>query len=146
MWNKLVLCLGTNIDCEMNMERAEALLTDYFDSICLSGKVYTEPVGLPGSTLFLNQVAIAFTPASLEEVGRVLKGMELQLGRTPESKRTGMIPIDIDLLQWNNVVLKPADMGREYVRMLLLWLSSAMEKDKWREHETDGSCGHDNEV
>lgn len=146
MRNKLVLCLGSNVDCEINMERAEVLLAQYFDRICFSGPIYTEPVALLGSTLFLNQTAVAFTSVSLEEVGRVLKEMELQLGRTPESKRTGRIPIDIDLLQWNDQVLKPDDLKREYVRLLLFRLSSAMEENERREHETDWSCCHDNEV
>ena len=102
--------MGSNSDCEANLKSAAGLLRTYFSSIRFSEAVYTEPVGLPGSGLFLNQVAVAGTDAS--------QNMEKQLGRTPDSKQKGRIPIDIDLLLWNGVVLKPADWEKEYVQLL----------------------------
>ena len=41
-----------------------------------SEAIYTEPIGLSDSGLFLNQVAVAGTNASLEEVRRAVKAME----------------------------------------------------------------------
>lgn len=110
--------MGSNSDCEANLKSAAGLLRAYFSSIRFSEAVYTEPVGLPGSGLFLNQVAVAGTDASPEEVRQALKDMEKRLGRTPASKQKGRIPIDIDLLLWNGVVLKPADWEKEYVQLL----------------------------
>lgn len=46
---------------------AASLLRAYFGSIRFSEAIYTEPIGLPDSGLFLNQVAVAGTNASLEE-------------------------------------------------------------------------------
>ena len=83
-----------------------------------SEAIYTEPIGLSDSGLFLNQVAVAGTNASLEEVRRAVKAMEKRLGRMSDSKQKGKIPIDIDLLLWNGTILKPADWEKEYVQLL----------------------------
>ena len=87
-------------------------------SIRFSEAIYTEPIGLSDSGLFLNQVAVAGTNASLEEVRRAVKAMEKRLGRMSDSKQKGKIPIDIDLLLWNGTILKPADWEKEYVQLL----------------------------
>ena len=104
MWNNVILCLGSNTDCEANLKSAVSLLRAYFGSIRFSEAIYTEPIGLSDSGLFLNQVAVAGTNASLEEVRRAVK--------------KGKIPIDIDLLLWNGTILKPADWEKEYVQLL----------------------------
>ena len=79
MWNNVILCLGSNTDCEANLKSAASLLRAYFGSIRFSEAIYTEPIGLPDSGLFLNQVAVAGTNASLEEVRRAVKAMEKRL-------------------------------------------------------------------
>lgn len=76
MWNNVILCLGSNTDCEANLKSAVSLLRAYFGSIRFSEAIYTEPIGLSDSGLFLNQVAVAGTNASLEEVRRAVKAME----------------------------------------------------------------------
>lgn len=111
--------MGSNTDCEANLNATDALLRDYFETIRFSEAIYTEPIGMPDSGLFLNQVAVAATEAPLEEVKQAVKEMEKRLGRMPDSKQKGMIPIDIDLLQWNGTILKPADWEKEYVQQLL---------------------------
>ena len=118
MWNNVILCLGSNTDCEANLKSAASLLRAYFGSIRFSEAIYTEPIGLSDSGLFLNQVAVAGTNASLEEVRRAVKAMEKRLGRMSDSKQKGKIPIDIDLLLWNGTILKPADWEKEYVQLL----------------------------
>ena len=118
MWNNVILCLGSNTDCEANLKSAVSLLRAYFGSIRFSEAIYTEPIGLSDSGLFLNQVAVAGTNASLEEVRRAVKAMEKRLGRMSDSKQKGKIPIDIDLLLWNGTILKPADWEKEYVQLL----------------------------
>jgi 2-amino-4-hydroxy-6-hydroxymethyldihydropteridine diphosphokinase len=49
----------------------------------------------------------------------MLKDLEEEAGRTPEGKHQGIVPLDIDVLQWNEQILKPADMKRDYVREAL---------------------------
>ena len=130
MRNNVILCLGSNTDCEANLKSAVGLLRGYFGTIRFSEAAYTEPVGLPGSGLFLNQVAVAGTEASQEEVERALKDMEKRLGRMPDSKQKGQIPIDIDLLFWNGTILKPADWEKEYVQLLFRSVADGCHDDE----------------
>lgn len=121
--NKIILSLGANNNSEINIAAADDLLRSNFVSIHFSEPVYTEPIGDIKTGLFLNQVAIAYTSNYPDEINKILKQVERALGRTPESKEQGIIPIDIDLLQWNEQVLKPDDLQRDYVRSLLRTLS-----------------------
>ena len=116
MKQKVIIGLGSNWKSEVHIQQANRLLMDYFEEIHFSEPVYTEPIGMSQSNLFLNQVAIAYTSRPIEEVKTALKSMEKQLGRTPQSKQQGIIPIDIDLLQWDNLLLKSDDLERDYIK------------------------------
>ncbi len=115
MHNKLIISLGSNLDSEMNISLANRLLCQYFQLITFSESVYTEPLDLPGSNPFLNQVAIAYSPLYADDIRSIFKQIESQLGRNSGSKFSGKIPIDIDLLQWNDEILKPSDLKRDYI-------------------------------
>lgn len=124
MLNRVIISLGSNRNSEANIALADDLLCNYFISVYFSDIVYTEPIGEIQSGLFLNQVAIAYTPECPGEINKAFKQMESRLGRTPESKGRGDIPIDIDLLRWNDRILKPDDLQREYVKSLLRTISA----------------------
>lgn len=115
--NRIVLGLGSNYHKEENMAEAKRLLAHRFPSLCFSEDELTEPVGssLP-MDCFLNCVALGTTEEELSVVQRGLKEMERSLGRTPEEKALGHIAIDIDLLQWNDLQLKPADLTCDYIQ------------------------------
>ena len=128
MQSKVVIGLGSNWNGEEQIKAADKLLKNYFNKISFSEGVYTEPIGMSQSNLFFNQVAIAYTSRSIEEVKIALKSMEKQLGRTPHSKQQGIIPIDIDLLQWNDQIFKPKDLEIAYIRQGIDAISFGMLK------------------
>lgn len=136
MLNKVIVGLGSNQDKEKNMAHAVELLRDYFVSIRFSGAVYTEPVNILNPSLFLNQVAVAFTEEEPDEIIKYFKSVEKQLGRMPEDKLKESIPIDIDLLQWNDRVLKPSDIQRSYIQSALLMLSDERQEDERSKQQT----------
>ena len=115
MLNKIILSLGSNQDQEKNMAEAVRILRNQFVSIAFSNSVYTEPIGLTGSAPFLNWVAVAYTSEQLDEIKHLLKRIEYKLQRMPDDKNFGIVPIDIDLLQWNELILKPDDLRRYYI-------------------------------
>lgn len=136
MLNKVILCLGSNRDKEKNIELADRLLRDHFASIHFSEAVYTEPVDMQNPSVFLNQVAIAFTPDGPEKITNTFKQIERSLGRMPDDKLKESIPIDIDLLQWNDCLLKPLDLQRSYVRSALRTLSDAGQENEGSNQKT----------
>ena len=61
-----------------------------------------------GSSYF-NTVVKCDTQLSYEQIYAFTKAMELEMGRTPQSKETGVMPHDIDIVLWNNKVMHPHD-------------------------------------
>lgn len=115
MINKGILVLGSNFRKEEKIEKARKALQSLFPDICFAEAVYTKPVDCNCTENFLNQVAAITTGHSQEQVCCLLKEIECSLGRTPGDKAKCQIPIDIDLVMWNNSILKPADLSREYI-------------------------------
>lgn len=118
--NRIILSLGSNQNRERNMDWAVEFLENAFDHIFFSERIETPPCGsLTGSSPFLNQIAITYTSLNIEDLTLCLKTIEKKIGRCPEDKSKGIIPIDIDLLQWNETILKPEDMQRDYIQSCL---------------------------
>lgn len=123
--NRMILCLGSNVEKERNIECAVNLLRTHFVSISFSEPMITDPINCSSSESFLNQVAVLYTDQDAASVKAILKQIERTIGRKPEDKSKGLIPIDIDLLQFNEIVLKEEDLHRAYVKQGLL----AIEKN-----------------
>ncbi len=110
--NRVIIGLGSNHDGEKNIAAAIELLRERFPLIRISSPKYTEPEGMDGSELFLNCMAVVLTPEAPDALTAIFKQMEKTLGRTLQGKQAGVVPIDIDLLRWNDLVLKPGDLER----------------------------------
>ena len=50
-----------------------------------------------------------------EEFIDFLKETEEELGRDPDDEEEGIIPMDLDLIEWNEEVVKPSDLVRAFV-------------------------------
>ena len=116
---------------QQRRERAAEMLRAHFVFIQFSQPVYTEPIDCPLSTTFLNRVAVLYSEESPARIKDVLKDIECCIGRKPEDKSCGRVPIDIDLLQWNDQILKAEDLTREYVLDGICSLLAAGENDEW---------------
>ena len=112
----IILSLGSNLNKEEQIRRAASELRALFPSIQFSTLVQTEAHNCPeGTPAFLNQVAYAQTDKAAEDVKTLLKQIEQSLGRRKDDKQKGLIPIDLDLLLWGDLCLKPRDLQRDYV-------------------------------
>ncbi len=113
--NKLLLSIGTNSsDREWQMSQAIKQMKQIFKKT-ITSEIYEVPAHNGIDSPYLNTVMLATTPMPLEEVVAALKQWETICGRTPASKQQGVIPIDIDVVVWNNEVIRPIDYSRSYV-------------------------------
>lgn len=79
----------------------------------------SSPVDFPlSSAPFTDVVLLGYTTLELDELQRLLKALEQQAGRTPGQRREHpeRIPIDIDLITWDETILKPKDCTRPYLQ------------------------------
>ena len=113
--NQIIIALGSNENAEQNVFLASNALDVLLPDIYWAESEFTTPEDCCNSALFLNRVGIAYTYMNIEELTKHFKLIEVSLGRTPEYSREGIIPIDIDLLQWNDQILKSEDLKRSYI-------------------------------
>ena len=77
----------------------------------------TAPVGGPPQGPYLNTVAELETTLVPEELLAVLQDIERQLGRVPSSQRWGPRPIDLDILLYDDRVVRSARLSIPHPRM-----------------------------
>lgn len=67
-----------------------------------------------GSSTYANCVACGTTPLCPEALTERFKAYELGQGRTQAMRARHLVPIDIDVVIHDDVVLRPTDYGRPY--------------------------------
>ena len=103
------------------------MLTRLFPDILFSQSVLSEPDDDRYSFLFRNVLAKAETELLPEEVIEKIKQTERAVGRSPRDKYLGRVIIDIDLIRYNDEILRPEDFQREYVQQLLSTFDTSAE-------------------
>lgn len=117
--NKALISIGTNVNRETNLALCHELLNEAFSEITYSKTSITTPYGNTYKDDFLNQLAFIYTSGTKEEILKKLKSIEKKIGRNAIDKVSGSVKIDIDLVIWNEEILKPDDMERSYIIDLL---------------------------
>ena len=110
-----LLCLGSNYNRHLHMEEARKALIELFPTIRFSEEMTTEAIGDKFLSPFSNQVAKLETSLTIEEIRNLLKKIEKDNERLPEDKGQGIVKLDIDLLMYDDLTLKPSDMENDYV-------------------------------
>ena len=113
--HKRIICIGSNYNRKENLFFARQKLADLFPSIRFTSEQETQPLYFRSPALFSNQVAQFFSEAGEERVRKELKAIEKSAGRRPEDKKEEKVCLDIDLLAFDDRVLKPEDLKREYI-------------------------------
>ena len=103
MKNEAVIMLGSNTDISLLLS-AKSMLEDWFDVVAVSEIMQTTAIGEQYQSPFYNQAIRIKTEYDREETIRIFKKTEKKLGRTAESKKEGIVPIDIDLIVWNGEI------------------------------------------
>lgn len=113
------LGLGSNLgNREANIDSALAYLQGSQISIDrVSSIIETDPVGGPPQPKFLNAVARARTDLEPQELLRTVLSIEHKLGRI-RGEKNGPRTIDIDILLYNNAVIKTPSLTVPHPRMM----------------------------
>ncbi len=122
--NKALISIGSNENKEINIVSCQLLLKEIFSKIIYSKTCITAPYGTNYKTDFINQLAVVSTDKTKDEVSSLLKSLEIKMGRTPDDKKKGKVIIDIDLITWNNDILKPEEMNRNYIKNIISELNT----------------------
>lgn len=99
------ISLGSNIDRENNIRQAEIALEKEFGDLEYSPVYETEAVGFAGDD-FYNSVVAFKTEMGVHQVAQVLKAIEDHLGRDRQQPKFSARVIDLDLLLYDDLVLR----------------------------------------
>lgn len=114
--NTCILCIGSNYERNIHIADARSELAKHFTGIRFGEEMETEAVGKEFLSPFSNQLAILETDFSLKEIRDILKEIERKNGRLPSDKTQGIVKLDIDILIFNQDVLKKEDLQRKYIQ------------------------------
>lgn len=115
----VILSLAANRHQKSNLARARQRLGELLSETVYTSECWTQPLHATRSDLYLNQLVSATTRLTLEQLSARLKQIELDMGRTPQKRQLGMVPIDLDVLLYDNQQLHQADWQRPYVQQLI---------------------------
>lgn len=110
----VIISLGSNApDREECMAGAMKWLATVIVGARFS-RVYETPEYSGRYPAYFNCVAEGMTALDADTLNVMLKEYERSAGRTPESKLTGIVPIDIDIVEYGERLLRPVEFEREY--------------------------------
>ncbi len=117
--HRCLICLGSNFEAEKNLSKAKILMNKAFDCIQWGKTIQTPAEENNCSRHYLNCMLTISTQENISSIICACKQIEKACGRTAESKTIGTIPIDIDLLTYDDLILRPDDMQKSYIRLAL---------------------------
>ena len=117
MKNHVLISLGSNLEQgEEVLLQSRRRLQQVYGDILFSTIYRTPAYGKPALPYYYNCVGYFHTDLSCPELTEAFKMMEKEAGRTKEE--TGYtVPLDIDIIQWNDRILKTKDFQRDYVQL-----------------------------
>ena len=98
------ISIGSNIDREKNISSSLLALKKHFGDLVVSSIYETEPVGFLGDP-FYNLVVGFHSDLEVKAVGKLLKKIETDHGRTHNSKKFAARTLDLDLLLYGNLIV-----------------------------------------
>lgn len=116
---KVILSLAANRFQKSNLAKARECLSKVISNVSYTSEQWTEPMSSSRRELYLNQLAEGNTELTLDELNQRLKAIEISFGRTAQKRQLGIVPIDIDILQYGDLRLHERDWQRPYVTSLI---------------------------
>ncbi|MEA4981826.1 MAG: 2-amino-4-hydroxy-6-hydroxymethyldihydropteridine diphosphokinase [Paludibacter sp.] len=117
--NEGIIMLGSNCNAEENITKAKEKINDKYEIVDESTVLITLPRGKKYKNHFLNQAIKILSDEYYEDSEVFFKQIEKELGRTPEGKASGVIPIDIDFVFWNDTAMRKDYEKWDFVRICI---------------------------
>lgn len=119
MTHHVTLCIGSNCgDRAANIACAIERISSVAVSVWLSPLCESADITCRGSS-YLNRVLKCTTVLDISDFRDCIASFETAGGRLPSSKTSGTMPIDIDIVLWDDVVVSPSDYASDYFRRCL---------------------------
>lgn len=102
---------------EENMSKAIEQIRALAQDARFSSIYETDPVGQHQHAKYKNCVGQVVVSGSFDYWKQFFKQMERDMGRDEASKLQGNVPLDIDIVVWNDDVVRPKDLEASYTQI-----------------------------
>ena len=124
MTHRVILSLASNRFQKTNLSKARCCLEEILSDVHYSDELWTKPVGnAKRRDDYLNQLVTGTTELDETMLNQRLKQMERDFGRTDAKRLLGIVPIDLDILEFDGEKRHLLDWQRPYVTELVTLLS-----------------------
>lgn len=112
----IIISLGSN-SCNKQefIKKAISEISKFLTDASVSNIYETSPLSGTGG-MYANAVIAGKTNLSCDSLSDIFKKMEIYAGRTPEARKNNHVPLDIDIVIYDGVIIRPADFSRGYFR------------------------------
>ena len=117
--HKVLISLASNRFQKRNLQRARHCLETLLQAPRYTSELWTLPIGSKRNDHYINQLVEASTTLGFDELCLSLKKIETDFGRTDEKRAMGIVPIDLDVLRFDDQLLHLRDWERPYVKNLI---------------------------
>lgn len=100
---RIFVSIGSNIEREKNLPSSLRALEKEFGELTFSSVYESEAVGFQGAP-FYNMVIAFESERPIQEIGRALRAIEIQHGRSRECKKFAPRTLDLDLLLCDDMI------------------------------------------
>lgn len=112
--NRAIISLGSNIADKETILQHTLCNLDY--KIVAATPPYIDSCDNNNDSPYMNIIAIIDTNDDCAVMKSRFKEIEKKAGRRPQDKETGIIPLDIDIVIFNNEIIRPTDYNRPYFK------------------------------
>ncbi len=115
--NRVVVSLGSN--CPDGEERVAASLqwlAQQLHEMRASTRYRTPALG-DSTRSYCNAVAVGGCAIEIGELNRRFKEHECSCGRNAEARAAGVVPVDLDIVMWDNEILRPNDYKQRFFQI-----------------------------
>lgn len=97
--------IGSNIDKDQHIPSSLKALAERFGELTVSSIYESEPVGFTGDT-FYNLVVALESDLDVKDIAKQLRQIELEHGRSRDSKKFTPRTLDLDLLLYGDLIIR----------------------------------------
>jgi 2-amino-4-hydroxy-6-hydroxymethyldihydropteridine diphosphokinase len=118
--NEFIISLGSNINSEVNINKAKSELRKMAEVVKESSFVYTKPLLMADQPDFLNGVILIRTEMDTPTLKDRLMLLETRLGRVRNIEINGPRTIDLDIIVRNGKVVDNDVYERDFLQKAIL--------------------------
>lgn len=117
MRQPVVICIGSNVAHKESIVADTALRLAGLLSDFRASEIYCSPDDSGLGAPYANLVCSGCYEGSLDELKDLSAALELSAGRTAESKPSGVMPLDVDIVCYNGRLVDSKHISKEYFRI-----------------------------